>query len=145
MIKQLRKRHLQIWTAWAVLLPVGIIAAYTSVKKPVAEKLLQPNSANALAIELKKMDKENYSVALRSSADTSQLQLEWVNKNMLTVPTATIYQVAAGNDIATGKLIGRIEARGTYYFPVDTGFLKNINRLIVYDFIHQQIIDTIKL
>jgi hypothetical protein len=145
MVKQLRKRHLQIWTAWAVLLPVGIIAAYTAVKKPAVGQLLQPASATALPIELRKTERENYTIALRSNNDTSQLQLEWINKNILTVPTATIYKTAGGDDIAKGKLVGRIEARGTYYFAVDSSFLSNDNRLIVYDFIHKQIIDIIKL
>lgn len=143
MIKQLRKRHLQIWTAWAVLLPVGIIAAYTAIKKPVVTQLLQPASATALPVELRKTEKENYTIALRSNSDTSQLQLEWINKNILTVPTATIYKTAAGDDIAKGKLVGRIEARGTYYFDVDSGFLKENCRVVVYDFIHKEVIDSI--
>jgi hypothetical protein len=42
MIKALRKRHLQIWILWAVLLPVGIIVAYMSVPGKVTQELLQP-------------------------------------------------------------------------------------------------------
>ena len=42
MIKSLRKRHLQIWILWSVLLPAGIIVAYMSVPKKVTQELLQP-------------------------------------------------------------------------------------------------------
>jgi hypothetical protein len=42
MIKTLRKRHLQIWILWAVLLPVGIIASWMAVPKKVTQELLQP-------------------------------------------------------------------------------------------------------
>ncbi len=145
MIKRLRKRHLQIWVAWAVLLPVGIITAYTSIQKPATEKLLQPAPGISLPVSLKTVEKENYTVSLRSNADTSKLQLDWVNKIILSVPTATIYQLRPGDSIPQGKLIGRIEARGNYHFVVDTGFLKAGRTLILYDFIHKQIIDTIQL
>ncbi|MEO6734025.1 MAG: hypothetical protein ABIN01_22575 [Ferruginibacter sp.] len=143
MIRQLRKRHLQIWTAWAVLLPVGIITAYTSITKPAVGQLLQPAVVLPLPIEINKIEKGNYTVMLRSNVEGSQLQLEWVNKNILTVPTATIYQ-SVTDDITKGKLIGRIEARGTYRFTVDTGFLENNNKLLVYDFIRKHIVDSIK-
>jgi len=144
MIKTLRKRHLQIWTTLAILLPVGIIAAYTSIEKPAVSQLLQPATAGALPVEIKKVEKENYTVALRTNNDRTQFQLEWINKKILTVPTATIY-LPTGNDITNGKLIGRIEARGTYHFTVDSSFLKAENKLLVYDFIHKQIVDSIKL
>jgi len=144
MIRQLRKRHLQIWIAWAVLLPVGIITAYISIKKPVAGQLLQPTPAAAFPIEIKKVNLVNYRVALRSNPEASLFQIEWINKNILTVPTATIYQLTTGGDITKGKLIGRIEARGTYYFNVDSSFLNPNNNLVLYDFIHNQIVDSIK-
>lgn len=49
MIKTLRKRHLQIWILWAVLLPVGIIIAYMSVPKKVTQDLLQPASKTSVS------------------------------------------------------------------------------------------------
>lgn len=143
MIRTLRKRHLQIWTAWAVLLPVGIIAAWLAVPQQPVQSLLQPAAGNVLPVILHTTDKQDYTVALRGNADGTQLQLEWINKNVLTFPTATIYQTNnLQGDIATGSLIGRIEARGSYYFPVrrDTS---NIYHFVLYDFIHQQVIDTI--
>ena len=145
MIKPLRKRHLQIWIAWAVLLPVGIAVAYTSVKKNATIQLLQPPAGTGLPAVIKSFDNERYSIALLGNTDSTQLQLQWVNKKVLTVPTATIYKVAANsNDLTGAVLLGRLEARGTYYFSVDPAFLLQKPDLVVYDFIHNKVLDTIK-
>ena len=148
MIKPLRKRHLQVWTVWAILLPVGIISAWLVVPEPVTEKLIQPiNTIKPLPVIYKTAEKENYTVNLRHATDTSQWQLEWVNKEVLTWPSATIYQTIKGETgMDNARLIGRIEARGTYYFSLDSTFQPvNLStyQLILYDFIHQQLIDTI--
>jgi hypothetical protein len=147
MIKELRKRHLQIWTALAVLLPVGIAASWLCIPQQAKDKLLQPSSAQALPDVLASAEKDNYTVRIRSNADTSQLQLEWINKKTLTYPTATIYKTAEGTkDITNATLIGRIEARGNYYFKLDSTFKHARNstcQLVLYDFIHKNVIDII--
>lgn len=145
MIKPLRKRHLQIWMAWAVLLPVGIAVAYTSVKKNATIQLLQPPAGTGFPVVIKSVDNERYSIALIGNIDSSQLQLQWVNKKVLTAPTATIYKVVANSkDMAGAILLGRIEAQGTYYFPVDSSFLREKWDLVMYDFIHKAVLETIK-
>jgi len=55
MIKSQRKKHLQIWTLWAVLIPVGIIVAWMSVPKKVTQELLQP-PAKTLSLEIRSVD-----------------------------------------------------------------------------------------
>jgi len=143
MIKPLRKRHLQIWTAWAVLIPIGIISAILVRPELPQDKLLQPAATVALPIILKSLNKESYTINIRSNSDTSQLQLEWINKKTLTYPTATIYQNTANtNNIADAVLIGRIEARGTYHFELKKNSDNNYH-FILYDFIHQKTIDSI--
>lgn len=145
MIKLLRKRHLQIWIAWAVLLPAGIAVAYTSVKKPDTIQLLQPPVGTGLPVVIKSVDNERYSIALLGNADSSQLQLQWVNKTVLTAPTATIYKVVANSTDMTGAvLLGKMESQGTYYFPVDSAFLREKPDLVVYDFIHNKVLEIIK-
>lgn len=150
MIKQLRKRHLQIWTVIAVLLPVGIAAAWLSIPEEAKDMLLQPAPVQVLPNVLASAEKENYTVRIRSNGDTSQLQLEWINKKTLTYPTATIYATTdTSNEVENGLLIGRIEARGAYYFYLTNGkdqtqiFNPQNGHLLLYDFIHKQIIDTI--
>jgi len=147
MTKNLRKRHLQIWSVLLVLLPVSIIAARLATPAPATDKLLQPSAAAALPILVKTVEKENYTIHIRKSND-STYQLEWINKSVLTIPTATIYKIAAGTTgIKKGELIGRIEARGTYRFPLMGQPVNLLNtqpfQLVLYDFIHQQVIDTI--
>jgi len=141
MTKSLRKRHLQIWTILLVLLPFGIISAKLVVPQQPADALLQPSGKAPLPFIVRSAEKENFAVYIRKSND-STFQLHWINKNTLTYPTATIY-LAPGDvhDIARSLLVGRIEARGTYFFSIKTNAANE--HIIVYDFIHQQIIDTI--
>jgi hypothetical protein len=153
MIKPLRKRHLQIWTACAALIPIGIISAVIVRPRLPKDKLLQPAAIAALPVILKSIDKDNYTLSIRSNVDTSLLQLEWINKKTLTYPTATIYEDTitkeqskvspVGGDLEGAVLIGRIEARGTYHFALKKSLIHNNYRFILYDFIHKQIIDSI--
>src|SRR6266404_7983903 len=152
MIRPLRKRHLQIWSALLVLIPTGIVTAWLSVKKPAHNAVLQPVSVRALPRIILSEEKENYTIRLRSN-DSLAEQLEWINKNVLTVPSAVIYR--ASPNLSEGgayakffaeraELIGRIEARGTYYFPLKKDSLNLHSQFILYDFIHERIIDSIK-
>jgi hypothetical protein len=144
MIKPLRKKHLFAWRLMAILLPAGIIVAWLSVPKQVPQSLLQPGTEIPLPVVIKTGQKENYSISIRSNENGSKFQLEWINKNILQYPTATIYAGNEIKDVSKAKLIGRIEARGNWYFPLDSA-CKNENHFILYDFIHQQVIDTINL
>ncbi|HEY6975297.1 MAG TPA: hypothetical protein VH396_03345 [Chitinophagaceae bacterium] len=144
MVRSLRKRHLQIWIAWAVLIPIGIISAVIVRPESPKDKLLQPNATAALPVVLKYVDKDDYRINIRSNTDTSQLQLEWINRKILTYPTATIYEDTLNtNNISNATLIGRIETRGTYHFSLSKNLVRNNYHFIVYDFIHQKIIDSI--
>ena len=146
MMKPLRKRHLLIWRMLTLLLPAGIIIAWLSVPKQLSQTLLQPDAIAPLPVIIKTVQTENHTVSIRGNIDGSQLQLEWINKTVLQYPTATIY---AGNQIKNfkeAKLIGRIEARGNWYFSLDSTFKNGstgTDHFILYDFIHRQVIDTI--
>ena len=144
MIKPLRKRHLQIWSVLAVLIPVGIVSAILTVPKPVANSLLQPANAEPLPFVIRAQEKQNYTVRLRGNNSHTATQLEWINKSVLTFPTAVIYKVPIDkNNIDGAGLVGRIEARGTYHFALKPDSANNYY-FILYDFIHQQKIDSIK-
>lgn len=146
MIKPLRKRHLQIWTAWAVLIPFGIIVAWISVPKKIADKLIQPSAETVLPVVINSIDKTNYAVALRSSNDKTQYQLEWINKGASVYPSSLIYKVSPliyGGGLEGADLIGRVEAKGHYYFPLKKDSTANYN-FILYDIIHKIKIDSLK-
>ena len=145
MIRPLRQRHFQIWSALSVLIPAGIITAWLSVKQPVHSAVLQPVTAEALPNIISSVDKRDYTVRLRSRSSIPE-QLEWINKATLTVPSAVIYEtVAGGAEIKSADLIGRIEAKGDYYFPLKTNSIYAKSKFILYDFIHEGIIDSINL
>ena len=144
MIKILRKKHLQIWTALAVLLPSGIIAGWLAIPQPVKDHLLQPASTNALPVIIRSNEKQNPFVAIRSNADTSVLQLECINNAELTFPSALIYQVKDSvKNIEDGEIVGRIEMRGIYHFPLKKDSTEKDFHFLLYDIIHHKIIQRI--
>lgn len=146
MTKNLRKKHLQVWSILMVLLPAGIISARLATPKTISGVLLQPTAAAAYPLLVKTVAKKNYTVNIRMGKDSS-FQLEWINKTVLNFPTATIYAMPAdSSDISKGILLGRIEAMGIYRFAFPSGkmeFSPPPSTLLLYDFIHQQVIDTI--
>lgn len=144
MIKPLRKRHLQIWTGIAVLLPVGMICAWLVVPKPVKDHLWQPASTPALPVILKSLNRENYTVSLRTNNDSSALQLEWINQSALTSPSAIIYKLSTSDGsqhIENADLIGRIDSRGIYHFALKKDSAYAHPHFVLYDIIHHQVID----
>lgn len=155
MIKSLRKRHRQIWALWAVLLPAGILLAWLAIPNQPAIKLLQSSTAEPLPVIIKAYDAKDYSVKIRSNNSNDTWQLEWCNKTVLAIPSAVIYKaspipskggVSETFSIENAELVGRIEATGKYIFPlhVDSTTVNNIH-LIVFDFIHEKVIDSINI
>ncbi|MEO7767015.1 MAG: hypothetical protein ABIS01_06295 [Ferruginibacter sp.] len=144
MIKQLRKRHFQIWSAMLILIPTAIIAATLVIPKYAENALLQPQAIRAMPVVINTVDKEDYTVNLRSNSKIPT-QVEWINKKPLTVPTAVIYKTIPGKkDIENADLIGRIESGGPYYFDLKKDSTKSYY-FILYDFIHKKIIDSLNL
>src|SRR5258706_5076306 len=153
MMKPLRKRHLQIWIALMVLLPGGIVLAWLAIPNSEPVKLLQTSSIDLLPIIKSTNDKRSYTVNLRTGNDNTQWQLEWKNKLPLTVASAVIYKaspspskgvVVGSFKTENAELIGRIEARGDYGFPIPADSTGNKQfHFVLYDFIHQQVIDSI--
>ncbi|MEP7164381.1 MAG: hypothetical protein ABI741_06800 [Ferruginibacter sp.] len=144
MVKQLRKRHLQVWAVLLLLIPCAIIAGWLVIPNQQPGNLLQPQESTALQVILKSVQKENYIVNLRTNNDRSASQLEWINKSALTSPSALIYKLTntSTKDISSNDLIGRIDVKGTYHFPLKNDSAVN-NKFVLYDIIHQQVIDTI--
>ena len=153
MIKPLRKRHLQIWTALAILLPTGIILSWLVIPNPVPVKILNPVSTELLPVIKYKKDTEQYCINIRTNKENTAWQLEWKNKLALMVPSAVIYKaspspskggVSRSFTPGSSQLIGRIETRGNYVFSLpNESPISDQLHFILYDFIHQQIIDSI--
>jgi len=146
MIKPLRKRHVQVWTFLAILIPLGIISSWWVVPKIVTDRILHPPSSDALPILIKTISKDDYSVSLRRLEDWSAVQLEWINHSELTTPSAIIYELYPenGSDSLEGAgLIGRIDSRGIYHFPLKRDSINVHLHFMLYDIIHQKVIDRI--
>lgn len=146
MIKPLRKRHVQIWACLAVLIPLGIISAWLAVPKPVQDRLLHPAPSQAFPVIIKTISKNDYSVSLRRQEDGSAVQLEWINISPLTSPSGIIYETGPEKglkDIEGTGLIGRIDSRGTYHFPLKKNVQDAHRSFLLYDIIHHQVLDRI--
>lgn len=140
MNKQLRKRHRISWVLIGLFLPVLLLISWLLIPQLEPVKAISIDLPEALPISIKKIERPAYTVQLRKN-NAGELQLEWRNELPLKVPTAVIYQLKEGNN---KKLIGRIETRGVYRFTIQTdSFSNNTYRFQLYDFIHQQIIDTL--
>ena len=145
MVKALRKRHLQVWSVLAVLLPIGILAAVVAVPGKQFANLLQPDAVATLPVAQKTSESPGYRVVLRSNEDASAFQLEWTNNQVLTAPSALIYQTDNANDpVDNALLIGRVEGRGTYRFPVKNAGINGFH-FVLYDIIHHKVIHSIHL
>lgn len=140
MNKQLRKRHRISWVLIGIFLPVMLLISWLLIPQLEPVKAIAIDLPEAFPISIKKIERPAYTVQLRKN-NAGELQLEWRNELPLKVPTAVIYQLKEGND---KQLIGRIETRGTYRFTIQIdSSSNNIHRFQLYDFIHQQIIDTL--
>jgi len=155
MIRSLRKRHLQIWILWAVLLPVGIIAAYMSVPKKVTQELLQELPTNKGVIVVEKGELPGFSFRLLSDSlqQSSNLYLEFRQKKDLTTPSLLIYQIITPGEKELDKqlLLGRVDSKGSHLFSLDKRFTDWNTRkwygykakFLLYDFIRKNVIDSI--
>jgi hypothetical protein len=140
MIKPLRRKHLQVWSLWAVLLPLGIIGGIAARKKIPADNSLQTSNAIVQPVLLKEKKFGAFTVQLRTNKPGSVRQIVWINNKPLEEPTAAIYQsVSDTSSVTSSKYIGRIEGTGNYYFDLSS----NDEHFILYDFIHQEVIERI--
>ena len=145
MIKSLRKRHLQTWYALAVLLPIGIALAWVSFPAKPIETSTQPAFSNALPTLEKSVKTKQYTANLRCSEDGQNCQLEYINAKPLVIPSLLIYIMKPGaQSVDEHELLGRIESSGRYYFALPQASGDEEAGFILYDFIHGQVVDTIK-
>src|SRR6187551_1958503 len=102
MVKLLRKRHLQIWTQLAVLIPVGIIVAWMSVPKKVTQQLLQKVAPASSYHTIASVEKENYKINILVPNSVTikhptgweyELKIEFVNKKESALDSLLLYKV----------------------------------------------------
>ena len=155
MIKKLRRRHLQIWILWAVLLPVGIVVAYVSVPKKVNQSLYQPPNPEKIIIAERATDKYILRVCVDSNVKSEKLYLEFINANGGQVPPILIYHFFYPNekDIDKQILIGRVEDLESQTFPLQSPQnnwdLRNMRgyvaTFLLYNFLENRVVDTVNM
>lgn len=144
MIKPLRNTHRRIWLILAILLPAAIIYSWLVIPDANPVTTLPKPAHQLLPMIIAKNESLQNCIYIRSNADKTDWQIEWKNNLPLTVPSAVIYQTEGRHtNINKARLIGRIEARGDYVFRLqqDSTWHKELN-LVVYDFIHERVIDS---
>ena len=134
---------MQIWRLWAVLLPLGLVAAIV-VRKPVVKDFFAPpQNGKTLPVVIAEKQIGKNLLQLRGTSPGTIQQMLWVNREALKVPSATIYLARPGATTIEGATyIGRIETRGNYVFNLP---MQDEYHLLLYDFIHQQVIDHIDI
>ena len=160
MIKSQRKRHLQIWALWGVLIPVGIIVALMAVPKKVTQELLQKVAASTYHT-IASVEKENYKINILAPNSVTikhptgweyDLKVEFVNKKESATDSLLLYKVinVTDNNIDKQELLGRIESKGTQEFRLKFFDLRVTNKkfdyrdkFLLYDIMKKQVVDSI--
>ncbi|HEU5166267.1 MAG TPA: hypothetical protein VFU29_12035 [Chitinophagaceae bacterium] len=161
MIKSLRKRHLQIWVLWTVLIPVGIIVAWMAVPKKVTQELLQHAAPASAYHPIASVEKENYKINILAPNFVTtkkpvgweyDLNLEFINKKESPNDSLLLYKVidASDNSIDKQELLGRIEGGGTQHFRLKIFDLRVTDnkfdyrdKFVLYDIIKMRVTDSI--
>ena len=161
MIKQLRKRHLQIWALWAVLIPVGIIVAWMAVPKKVTQELLQKVAPASTYHTIASVDKENYKINILVPNSVTikhptgweyELNVQFINKKESSTDSLLLYKVIdlTDNNIDKQELLGRIKSKGTQEFRLKFFDLRVTNhkfdyrdKFLLYDIMKKQVVDSI--
>lgn len=141
---KLRRRHLQIWVLLFFALPILIFLAQLTIPVYPISKLEEKKENYFLPLLLKKYERSSYMLIVKTDTQHTVQSFEWINKQPLQSPSALLYMTSTTKEFSTSDalLIGRIEARGSHQFLVEKN---NYDQLIVYDFIHNKVIDTINL
>lgn len=139
MNRQLRKRHHIVWSFIAMAVPLLLLFSWLFIPQLEPVKAVSVPQQESLPVLLKTIKRSHYEAEIRTDSK-GDLQLEWWSKVALRIPSALIYQVKANQQQI---LTGRIETRGHYRFPLQRDSASKEYHLQLYDFIHQQIIDTI--
>ena len=161
MIKALRKRHLQIWALWAVLIPVGIIVALMAVPKKVTQELLQKVAPASTFHTIASVDKENYKINILAPNSVTvkhptgweyDLKVEFINKKVSSTNSLLLYKVIdlSDNNIDKQELLGRIKSNSTQEFRLRFFDLRVTNnkfdyrdKFLLYDIMKKQVVDSI--
>ena len=141
-----------IWSLWAVLLPIGIVAGYLSRPKKVTQELLQAQQITGHINVINSIERENYKISIVENSTPDKhdmLLIEFVDRGKTPMPSMLLYRVidSTTNNIDKQELVGRVQGKGAHYFPfigkegAEIG--KSYYKYLLYDIIKKQVVDII--
>lgn len=143
MTPSIRKRHLYIWMALAVLLPVGYVAAIlavppeapaTNVVETIRSQDLPPQYARVLQVA----EHPRLKMQLRQDTASQQRQVELILKQPLRRPSTWAYLSEGDSTRIAGKqLLGLLTNQGVYRYALPDSLHPRL--LLLYDGIRKQI------
>lgn len=135
MIKTLRKRHLQIWILWAMLLPVGIIVAWKAVQRNVTHEILETEQAAVLPVSVDDdIRKGKYFWVLKTNQEKTTYQFVWGISRTYSFSNPYVrstYLIYCDTDSGR-ELIGRTGGIETYYYNLPN-VSSNTYSITIYD------------
>ena len=143
MITPLRKTHLRIWIAWAILLPTLYMYALWNIPKFEKNELIFKDLPKALPVELRTIKDNQLQITLRKDErENYQIELQLLEPFKAVAPSlwVNIHQKAS---IENGEFLGNLEGKGLYRFAVKPEIAKELKEIIFYCAIKKQAIKRI--
>ncbi len=121
MTPKLRKAHRYIWFSFAILLPIGWLAAIWAIPGEVWQTPVRAERPAALPLILQSKESGDFVINLREDSTGERRQIEIFIKKPLTNPNTTV-TVDDGRQTADGQqtTLGLIGTRGIYRFDLDS-------------------------
>jgi hypothetical protein len=141
----LRKAHRYIWFSFAVLLPVGWLAAVLAIPDAVWQQPVRPEEPEQLPLEVRSTQSGDFVISLRQDSSGTQRQIEILITRPLTNPN-TMLLLEKANNREDKTLLGLLGSRGIHRFNLDsTAARSNTLTLRFEDNIQGRLLRTVEL
>lgn len=146
---KLRRRHQLVWILWAILIPLALLTAYSSLPQqriPVESELLYAGVDMHSNKLLGEKQAEGILWRLWENRDTTLL-VEGIVQQSLRSPAAFVYVVPeSGALISSGNILGKLGPKGSYSFPLDSAWNTSEKiYVLVHDPVRKETLQTIEL
>ena len=115
----LRKAHRYIWFSFAVMLPVGWLAAVMAIPDAVWQQPVRPAEPEQLPLEIQSTQSGDFVISLRQDSSGTQRQIEVLIARPLSNPNTMLLLENADNR-QDKTLLGLLGSRGIHRFNLDS-------------------------
>ena len=150
MVHTLRRRHLFIWILWAILIPLGLVAAFSVVEEqkiPFEQQTLYSSPNYSTETPIAGNVGRDISWSLWKGEDSTQLRVFAEIHTPLTHPAAFVYVVPTLEaPLSSADVVGKLGPVGTYEFTFNKDWLSDQGVcFVVHDPIKSQTIHTVEI